>query len=62
MCPGKGYEALCVGGDRYVRYLKRCFVRLAIDIRPIALLAMPVLGYTSNEFEQTRNADFTMRQ
>ena len=42
-------------GDRYIRY-QNCFARLVLDIRLIALVAMPVLGNISTEFQLKRNA------
>lgn len=65
-CPSKHYEALLGGsrclGDCYVRYLKKLFARLAVNIRMIALIAMPGFWYISTEFELKRNEDNTMHQ
>lgn len=40
--------------------LKQFFARLVVDIKLIALVAMPVLEYSSTEFELERNADSAM--
>ena len=42
--------------------LKQFFARLVVDIKLIALVAMPVLGYSSTEFERERKADSAMHQ
>ena len=49
-------------GDRYVLYLKRFSARLAVDVRLIALNAMPILGHISTEFQRERNVDSTIHQ
>ena len=40
--------------------IKSFFARLAVDIRLIALIAIPFLGYISTEFERKRNAHSSM--
>ena len=57
-CLGKRYKG--VGGVLAIVTLLKFFAHLAVDIRLIPLIAMPVLGYVSTEFEWERNADSTM--
>ena len=47
-----------------VRSLVNSFfiAQLAVDIRLIALIAMPVVGCISNGFERKRNADSIVHQ
>ena len=63
-CPGKFYGALYGGGvvvAIIMFVIKTIFTCPAVDIRLIALIAMPVLMYISTEFQWKRNVDSTLR-
>ena len=61
-CPGKRYGTLHGGGVSLAIVtfvMKICFVPLDVDMKLIALTAIPVWGYISTEFERKMSADST---